>query len=314
MAHTAVKEKPAVPAQAPRKRISLFRKIKTVYVMDGLLGQRFSRLGRLVRNLIYIILGSIILHLLIRSCQPVPVVTDGETVIQAAGAQDILGALLNVVTVVVTCFTAIQVHMMRDINHMEMSHYIFDDNQTFRRDMHKAHQELVRLAKCLSYDTDFDNTYLLEDWENLRAFAYHHEYMGYLVFRDRLNFDIVFDTVAFPNWLINSDEAKKVIAAGREHTPDFWNGATHLYLSYEIRRKYNKRLALRQDWKSFSAAERRKARKAVDKTAVLESTDELPSVRSLYTAENVLQNLLVTERDYKNACKAWKEQYVTLPE
>lgn len=314
MAPTAVQEKPAVTAKTPCKHISLFRQIKMTFVMDNLLGQKLSRLGRFIRNLIYIILGSIILHLLIKSWQPMSVLIDGEAVLQPAGAQEVLGALLNVVTVVVTCFTAIQVHMMRDINHMEMSHYIFDDNQTYRRDMHKAHEELVKLANCLSPETDFDSTYLLQGWENLRAFAYHHEYMGYLVFRDRLNFDIVFDTVAFPNWLINSDEARKVITAGRENTPDFWNGATHLYLCYEIRRKYNKRLALRQDWKSFSASQRRKARKAVDKAAVLESTDKLPSVRGLYTAENVLQNLLATERDYKNACKAWKEQYVTLPE
>lgn len=229
-------------------------------------------------------------------------------------AGDGLNFLLNALTVSMTAVTAFQVYMMKDINHMEMSHNIFDDNQTFRRDMHKAHEQLRELSNALTPATDFDETYLLAKWEDLRAFAYHHEYMGYLVFRNRLNFDIVFDTVAFPNWLINSPEAKKVIAAGREHTPDFWNGSTHLYLCYEIRRKYNKRNALRQDWKRFPAAQRRKAKKALIKAEVLAQAAELTPLTAEYTAENVLKHLWVTKKEFKDTRAAWKAQYITLPE
>ena len=311
---TAVKEKAPVQAQKRKKKYSPRDKFKMFFVMDSLLGQKFSRVAKIVLIVLCILLAGFIGHLVVQILQP-PVVTTPETITaESIDPGTLLEMVLGIITVVVTCFTAIQVHMMKDINHMEMSHNIFDDNQTFRRDMHKAHQELRKLAGSLTPNTDFDETYLLADWENLRAFAYHHEYMGYLVFRDRLNFDIVFDTVAFPNWLINSPEAKKVIDAGREHTPDFWNGSTHLFLCYEIRRKYNKRNALRQELKACPGKEVRQAKKILKKEDVLAQRETVAPLSVLNTTENVIKNLWITEADYKAACEAWKEQYITLPE
>lgn len=308
---TAIEEK--VTTQPRKPKYSLRQRWKMLFVMDSLLGQKFARVVKIV-----LICGCLIfagfIALLVVQILKTPAITLVSYTAYPWNPREILEIALSIITVVVTCFTAIQVHMMKDINHMEMSHNIFDDNQTFRRDMHKAHEELRKLADSLTPDTDFDEIYLLADWENLRAFAYHHEYMGYLVFRDRLNFDIVFDTVAFPNWLINSPEAKKVIAAGREHTPDFWNGSTHLFLCYEIRRKYNKRNALRQELKACPRKEVRKAKKRLKKEAVLAQRDSVSPVTKLNTTENVLKNLWITEADYKAACEAWKEQYITLPE
>jgi hypothetical protein len=80
---------------------------------------------------------------------------------------------------------------------------------------------------------------LQKDFETLRAFAYHYEYIGYLTLRDKLNFSVAFDTITFPNWLMISDDAKFIIEIGRVDMPDFWNGSEYLYRSYEVRRKYN---------------------------------------------------------------------------
>lgn len=312
MSATIEKEKISTKAAPKKLRCSLKMRLRMLTAMDSVLGENLSKTGKTLLFILCTALAGWILYLILQVFVLPPVQDTQSPFITPDTAREMLNILFSILTMVITAVTAVQVYMMKDINHMEMSHNIFDDNQTFRKDMHKAHQQLFKLSDVLTPSTNFDDTYLLADWEDLRAFAYHHEYMGYLVFRNRLNFDIVFDTVAFPNWLINSPEAKKVIAAGRHNTPDFWNGSTHLYLCYEIRRKYNKRNALRHEWRGFSAKERKKAKKILDKKAVLQQ--QLIPLQEEYTAQNVLMHLWHTEQAFKNTCYAWKSHYITLPE
>ena len=85
-----------------------------------------------------------------------------------------------------------------------------------------------------------------------------------LVYRERLNFEVVFDTVTFPDTLfaelfqpaMSSDYKKTFMTKMRSRTPDFWEGVEYLYRTYEVKRKYNR-------WKSFGQkpAERKEARR-----------------------------------------------------
>lgn len=170
--------------------------------------------------------------------------------------KDVLETIIGILTVTATIYTCLQIYLMKDINRMEMSHQIYKDNQEYRKSADDARKELHSLYKKIqakgitveseqqllknNQDSRFHKILVNGDYETLRAFAYHYEYIGYLTLRDKLNFDVAFDTITFYNWLIVSDEAKVIIEIGRQFTPDFWNGSEYLYCSYEVRRKYNK--------------------------------------------------------------------------
>lgn len=152
-----------------------------------------------------------------------------------------------------------------------MSHKIYKDNQEYRMNMEKAKKQLEALTNDLSSDSNFDDIYVKDAYKDLRALAFHYEYIGYLVLRNRLNFDIAFDTITFPNWLIASREARKIMKYGREVTPDLWNGAEHLYLTYEVKRKYNKV----KDIESLPEdSKKRKEEKARRKKALINARNE----------------------------------------
>lgn len=169
---------------------------------------------------------------------------------------DFLEIIIGVLTVIATIYTCLQIYLMKDINRMEMSHNIYKDNQEYRNSADEARKNLKALYDKVnelgitvktereSYEKNEESRFhaliLEKEYEPLRSFAYHYEYIGYLTLRDKLNFDVAFDTITFYNWLIVSDEAAKIIEIGRQFTPDFWNGSEYLYRSYEVRRKYNK--------------------------------------------------------------------------
>lgn len=170
--------------------------------------------------------------------------------------KEILEIIFSVLTISATLYTCLQIYLMKDINRLEMSHEIYKDDQEYRKLTEKAKAEMDLLYEELKSEnitveseeklnkndeeSKFHSVLLEERFGTLRSFAYHYEYIGYLTLRDRLNFDVAFDTITFPNWLIASEKAKQIIKMGRQSTPDFWNGAEYLYCSYEVRRKYNK--------------------------------------------------------------------------
>ena len=301
--------------QDPAPRYSLLLRWRMLWAKDAILGNKLSAVGKILGRLVIALLSVFILWLVLRIFRT-PIVAETEAALEAAKiekAGEFLGVLLSILTLIITAITAIQVYMMKDIHHMDMSQNIFDDNQTFRRDMHKAHQQLRDLSYDLGHSDKFDDAYLLPFWEDLRAFAFHYEYMGYLVLRERLNFDIVFDTVAYPNWLIDSPEAEKVIAAGRKNTPDFWNGSEYLYLCYELRRKYNWRKASRAALHAWPAARIRAAKKSLCKAAVLAGEDPTDPLYSDRSPENALKNLWLAKAAFRQARSEWREHFAKLP-
>lgn len=169
--------------------------------------------------------------------------------------KDIVEILLSFITIIASTYACRQIYLMKDINRTEMCHEIYKADQKYRMKAHDAQNQLLKLTEFLNQNkitvesekellanekvSTFHNILIEEDYEILRSFAYHYEYIGYLTLRDKLNFNVAFDTITFPNWLIVSDDAKKIIEIGRVFTPDFWNGSEYLYRSYEVRRKHN---------------------------------------------------------------------------
>ena len=186
--------------------------------------------------------------------------TRGTAVSAEDNTRALIDTILNFATLVFTGYTCTQIAVSKDINRVEISNYICDCDKERRKDTAKAKEQLIALAKKLAelqsafnasdpgilpsaaseVGPDFFQTiYTGREYEILREFAFHYEYIGFLVLRNRLDFDVVFDTISFPNWLIFSQEADRIISSGRIQTPDFWCGASYLYRSYEVKRKYN---------------------------------------------------------------------------
>lgn len=169
--------------------------------------------------------------------------------------KELLEIIFSIITIVASSYACVQIYLMKDINRTEMCHEIYKADQQYRMQSEKAKAELTALVNAvkesgITVETEaklhnegkesaFQGLLLRKDFENLRAFAYHYEYIGYLTLRDKLNFSVAFDTITFPNWLMISEDAKFIIALGRVDMPDFWNGSEYLYRSYEVRRKYN---------------------------------------------------------------------------
>lgn len=295
-------------SHSKKHRYSLRTEVIMLLKQDSILGRNLRLFGRVLIGFLICALLVWVLVLAIRLFGA-PLALDPAETSQAATEAarqtrtgDFLEFWMSFLSLVIAAITAIQVYMMKDISHLEMSHNIFEDNQLFRRDMHKAHQQLMDLAQELKKSSnpcrDFDNIYLLPYWEDLRAFAFHYEYMGYLVLREQLNFDIVFDTVAFPNWLITDEDAKKVIHDGRFNTPDFWNGSEYLYKSYELRRKYNQRKLRRKKLRRHSLLQRMLARTGLCKNPVLARR---------------LQEYRDAKKAFQLARNEWKHHFDNLP-
>ncbi len=169
--------------------------------------------------------------------------------------KELLEIIFSIITIAASSYACVQIYLMKDINRTEMCHEIYKADQEYRMQSEKARLELTALANAIKEnqitvesetklhnegkESALQGLLLRKDFENLRAFAYHYEYIGYLTLRDKLNFSVAFDTITFPNWLMISDDAKLIIEIGRIDMPDFWNGSEYLYRSYEVRRKYN---------------------------------------------------------------------------
>lgn len=159
-------------------------------------------------------------------------------------SKDILEAILGFITIGAAVYASLQVRLMKEINRTEMCDKIYNSDQKYRNKSKLAREKMSQLVAALEDDVDetkFQEIYQDKKYEILRSFAYHYEYIGYLTLRRKLDFDVAFDTITYPNWLINSDDAKKLIAIGRRFTPDFWSGSEYLYYSYEVRRAYSYR-------------------------------------------------------------------------
>lgn len=169
--------------------------------------------------------------------------------------KELLEIIFSIITIVASSYACVQIYLMKDISRTEMCHEIYKADQEYRIQSEKARSELSLLVKTVNEnqitleteaklhnegkESAFQGLLLRKDFENLRAFAYHYEYIGYLTLRDKLNFGVAFDTITFPNWLMISEDAKFIIELGRVDMPDFWNGSEYLFRSYEVRRKYN---------------------------------------------------------------------------
>lgn len=168
--------------------------------------------------------------------------------------KELLEIIFSIITICASSYACVQIYWMKDISRTEMCHEIYKADQEYRMRAEKARAEMDLLIKTINEkqitveseqklhnigkESEFHTLILNKEFENLRSFAYHYEYIGYLTLRDKLNFNVAFDTITFPNWII-IEKAKRVIEIGRVDMPDFWNGSEYLYHSYEVRRKYN---------------------------------------------------------------------------
>ena len=193
---------------------------------------------------------------------------------------DYLGMLVNLLTMAATIYTARQIILMKKISNMEISQEIYKEDVEIRKLTKKMEgygdEEQYGMQKLLEEwqerkkkkDKPFRDLYEESSYEQLREYAYHYEYLGQLIYRNELNFDLTFDTITFPDGVFEhafdyvekardgeylldkdeckvfkkvdvSDEKRDIVAIRSEDLADQLLGIEYLYATYELRRKYN---------------------------------------------------------------------------
>lgn len=167
----------------------------------------------------------------------------------AAGDTSVIELAIAVITMGATLYMCTQIKLMRDINHTEMSHEIYEDNIGYRNDAECAIEllsdfdEFVKKQGFNLTKDEFKKKYNDENYKVMRKFAYHYEYLGYMIERECVDFPLLFNTLTFPDALITKSQNVRYI--GRSvYLDDLWNGTEYLYYTYEVKRKYNK-------WKKY---------------------------------------------------------------
>lgn len=133
---------------------------------------------------------------------------------------------------------------MKDQSRIDMSHQLYLENVELRKKHRKAYDELVILEhrmiqkvkndELYQHRSDFDRDYSEDDYSALREMAYHFEYLGYMVMNQKVEFDLIFDPITYPDWLYNHSMMLRYNASLL--VPDFWDGIEALYLVYETAR------------------------------------------------------------------------------
>ena len=173
--------------------------------------------------------------------------------------------LLDIATLLAVVFTAGQVAIEKASSDMQVSDSIFTRDAEVTRDTQAAAELSKELYEaCRQEAGSFAKMYDQDHFQVLKAYAYHYEYMGQLVYRNQLQFELVFDTVSFPDSVFvpffrNDEEiaaaykdrglpfpVNTVVEDIRETCglPDRWLGLEYLYRTYELKRKYNRLLSL----------------------------------------------------------------------
>lgn len=120
-----------------------------------------------------------------------------------------------------------------------MSYQLYRENTEKRKLHHQAREELKELKKelkdeirkkALNNRNDFDAIYASGRYDELRDLAYHFEYIGHLVKNRRVHFDLIFDPITFPDWLM--DDSAELRKDARVFVTDFWDGIEYLYKRY----------------------------------------------------------------------------------
>ena len=220
--------------------------------------------------------------------------------------------LIAIITMGATLYMCAQIKLMKDINHTEMSHEIYEDNVEYRLKAGDAIKLLEKLDGIIANYSDKQLTkenikalYNEEEYKVLREFAYHYEYLGYMLQRECVDFPLLFNTLTFPDALIKQSENLR--KKGRAfYLDDLWNGAEYLYRTYEVKRKYNK-------WRRLN----RFCRKIGKFTECPE--DNCKSLKNCSENSAKIKQCLKTKRkeamkDLQIAEKEWIKFYKKLPE
>ena len=197
-------------------------------------------------------------------------------------SDELVRNLIEMTTLVTVIFTAGQVIVARDVSKMEVSNKLLDDDKQIRKKSEEAkhlsddyYENYYRLECSKDFDS-IRQVYYNDKYKSFREYAYHYECLGQIIYRDQINFRLVFDTVSFPDdvfevFLMDIDEFSKkrpdsnadqknqwnnyisssynkevdidnLVDAIRIITgvPDMWLGVEYLYRTYELKRAFNK--------------------------------------------------------------------------
>jgi len=157
-----------------------------------------------------------------------------------------LAVILQFVSLIGLILVFFQVKIMNGINRMDMSYNLYKENVQIRQLHQQANLELnslnAQFAAKQKSKHEFDDLYAGKEYKHIKRFAFHFEYLGYLVKSNKVHFALIFDPITFPDFLIeNSEELRR---SARLHYPDFWEGLEYLYYRYkkERRKSYLKRV------------------------------------------------------------------------
>lgn len=163
-----------------------------------------------------------------------------------------LAILIQLFTIPSIILVVSQIKMANDQSRMSMSYELYKENTEIRQLHGQARKQLNELETCcreldcFRSRADFDEFYADEKYRDIRRMAYHFEYIGYLVKSDKVHFDLIFDPITFPDWLIEGSVSLREKA--RVVFPDFWEGTEYLYCQYQAARAVSRRK--RNRWKN----------------------------------------------------------------
>ena len=166
--------------------------------------------------------------------------------------------LVDVITLFITAFMTYEFKIMSDTNHMEMSNEINKEDSKMKANLSDAITQSKTMAmrwaalKDESWTLEekrkaFQEFYAGNDFAKLKDVAFHYEYLGQLIYRKKLDFDVTFATITFPDSIFaefftedDTNEKRQFLEDVREFTPDFWQGVEFMYASYCVRREFDR--------------------------------------------------------------------------
>lgn len=164
------------------------------------------------------------------------------------------GCLIGILSCVATFFMCFQLPLMAEQSQTEFSHRIYEEDSEIRcmcedarKELHEFCEETKKFKENkesaepkMSCDADDSLQVQYKEHKILYKFAYHYEYLGFMLLKNKVDFNVLFDTITYPNCLMEGDAVEMIETYRESELSDFWTGSEFLYRSYAVRRTYDK--------------------------------------------------------------------------
>lgn len=167
----------------------------------------------------------------------------------ADGSSVIVESVISIVTLLGTLYMCKEISQNDDSEKTHLTYSLCEENQSKRKLENIAKEQLSALGKYVDdvnsgkyhlHDgkADLRTEYYSKNYSELREYAYHLENIGNILLEKKVNFELLFNIVSFPDWMMEESKELRALARTR-YIPDFWIGTEFLYKSYQVKRSYN---------------------------------------------------------------------------